>query len=255
MKIYFAVILFLLSTSVLAQNFEPVYIVNNEIVSQAVIEQYAKNGLIKGMNNGVTEEVFAELKRKFGDKLVAKEFVALIEIFTPEELKAKKASQADSTDSTPKNVDNEYVLREGDQAQNFEVLMLNGNTLQLSDLKGKVILLNFWATWCAPCIREFYEIPSKILNEFEGEEFVFLPIAIEEDRQRVMSKLNELRKKGISFPSGLDEDGSIFKMYASGNIPKNFIINSEGKIVYTSTGNSGNSVDEIQRQLKKLFNR
>jgi len=238
------------------KNFEPVFIVNQEIVSKEKVEEYARTGAVKAMHNGVSEEKFQELKKIHGNKLTAKEFVLLIEVYTEAELRTRTqkstATASKNTGNAPKAADG-YLLKAGDRVADFTVRMTSGKTVKLSDLKGKVVLLNFWATWCAPCIREFYELPSKILEPFKEEDFVFLPIAKGEDPQRVQKKLAALKEKGLVFDSGLDPDETIWNQYARGGIPKNFIIDKNGIIRYVSTGNTGKSVDALKEEAEKYI--
>ncbi|MEL7122823.1 MAG: TlpA disulfide reductase family protein [Bacteroidota bacterium] len=257
MKPIFLLFAFLVFNTLNAQidkKFEPVFIINDEIVSKTKVEEFAAKGYIKSMQNGASEEQFKALKSKYGDQILAKEFVMLIDIYTEEEVKARKAKKSiPKPDASKKKQEEGYLLNVGDQAIDFKVQMIDGDTLQLSDLKGKVVLLNWWASWCAPCIREFYEIPSKILDEFKEEDFVFLPIARGEDIDKATNKLASLKEKGIEFNSGVDPDETIWNQYASGSIPKNFIIDKEGNIIYVSTGNDGKSVDYIKAELDKIF--
>lgn len=257
MKVLLIAFSLMCSQMVFAQagkKFDPIFIVNQEIVSQKKIEEYAQKGLIKKMYNGVNDEQFLELKKIHGDRLIAKEFIMLIEIYEESEVQNKTAQSSEpKAEKIKPKVEDDYLLAIGDEAVDFTVQMTNGETIRLSDLKGKVIHLNFWATWCAPCIREFYEIPSKILDEFKNEDFVFLPIAIGEKEQIVKKKLDSLKEKGIRFNSGIDPNKSIWDQYAKGSIPKNLIIDENGRIKYLSSGNDGNSVNEIQKEIRKLF--
>ena len=146
-------------------------------------------------------------------------------------------ANAQSSAESDRDKEESSVIKIGDMAPDFTVEMLDGRSLKLSDMKGKVVLLNFWATWCGPCMKEFAEIPEKIIKRFEGEEnFVFIPISRGESRETVQKKMNQLRRSGINFPVGLDPDKAIYESYASKYIPRNFLIDKEGKVVYTSVG-------------------
>ena len=147
----------------------------------------------------------------------------------------------------------EFILNRDDRAADFTVDMINGEKIRLSDLKGKVVLLNFWATWCAPCIREFHEMPSKILDVYKNEDFVFLPIAIGEAKALVSKKMLYLKEREIVFNAGFDPANKIWKTYAKGAIPKNFIIDEKGIIRFTSTGNSETNVDALAAKIQELL--
>ena len=148
------------------------------------------------------------------------------------------------------------IIKVGDTAPDFTVEMLDGRSLKLSDMKGKVVLLNFWATWCGPCMKEFSEIPEKLLKRFEGNsDFVFIPISRGESRETVQKKMNQLRRTGIVFPVGLDPDKTIYESYAKLYIPRNFLIDKDGKVVSTSIGYEEKEfaalVDKIEELVKQ----
>ena len=146
------------------------------------------------------------------------------------------------------------IIKIGDNAPDFTVEMLDGRLLKLSDMKGKVILINFWATWCGPCMQEFSVIPEKIIKRFkEKTDFVFLPISRGEDRKTVQDKMNQLRRNGIVFSAGLDLDKTIYNMYASMYIPRNFLIGKDGKVVYLSIGYSENEFAELIKKIEELL--
>jgi Thiol-disulfide isomerase and thioredoxins len=145
------------------------------------------------------------------------------------------------------------IIKNGDTAPDFTVTMLDGRSLKLQDLKGKVVLINFWATWCGPCMEEFKVIPEKIVKRFEGKDFVFLPISRQETREAVQKKMEQLKESGIDFPVGLDPDKSIYSKYATTYIPRNFLIDKNGKVVYTSVGYDEKEFARLVEKIEELI--
>ena len=125
------------------------------------------------------------------------------------------------------------IVKDGQKAPAFEVQMFDGSTVKLADLKGKVVLLNFWATWCPPCRAELARVEKDIIEKFKGEPFVFIPVSRGEKRETVAAFRE---KMGYTFPMGLDTDSSIYKKYAVTYIPRNFLIDKDGKVVKASVG-------------------
>ncbi|EGV42832.1 TlpA family protein disulfide reductase [Bizionia argentinensis JUB59] len=131
--------------------------------------------------------------------------------------------------------------------------MINGETIKLSDLKGKVVLVNYWATWCAPCLIEFAEFPEKILEPFKNKDFILIAISRGEEKERVQKKMSQLEKYGVNFNVGIDPDEKIWDQYATGALPKSFVIDQNGIIKYISIGNSEGNVDNLATEIKKLL--
>jgi len=146
---------------------------------------------------------------------------------------------AQNSETTPSTNDFEAssIVKAGDIAPDFTVKMLDGSSFKLSDQKGKVVLLNFWATWCGPCMQEFSEIPEKIIKRFEEKaDFVFIPVSREETFETVQKKMIQLRRTGIIFPVALDPDRKVYDLYAKNYIPRNYLIDRDGKIVHATIG-------------------
>lgn len=124
-----------------------------------------------------------------------------------------------------------FKVKVGDQAPNFTMPLPSGETIQLSDLKGKVVMLQFTASWCGVCIKEMPHIESDIwLKHKNNPKFALLGIDRDEPAETVL-KFKEKTK--VTYPIGLDPEGKIFQLYAEerAGITRNVIINPEGKIV------------------------
>jgi len=224
-----------------------VIIANKErIITEEQLMDFGDKGRVKAMKKGVSQELRDSLAQVFGNIIGEKEFVILIELINEQ---GSKELQEESTTTH----DSELKLNVNDRAEDFSVQMTNGSFITLSDFKGKVVLLNFWATWCAPCLMEFYDMQNEILTPLESEDFVFLPISRGEDAEKVKNKVRELNKKGLLFESGIDPGQKIWQLYASQSIPVNFVIDQNGMIRYTSVGNFEGSVTKLKEEIKKLL--
>lgn len=137
------------------------------------------------------------------------------------------------TDAHGQNNDDNrgYIVAINDYAPDFETTLNNGTIFKLSDTKGKVVMLQFTASWCGVCRKEMPFIESEIWQELKNEDFVLVGI----DRDEPMEKLNEFAAQTkISYPLGLDAGSEIFMKYAEkeAGVTRNVIINRQGKIIY-----------------------
>ena len=124
-----------------------------------------------------------------------------------------------------------YVVKVGDMAPNFEMALPNGETVLLSSLRGRVVMLQFTASWCGVCRKEMPYIEKDIWTKHKNNpNFALFGI----DREEPVEKIEEMiEKTGVTYPIGLDPDASIFTLFAEekAGITRNVIIDRDGKIV------------------------
>lgn len=117
-------------------------------------------------------------------------------------------------------------VSEGDIARDFQVVDLDGNTVNLRDFRGKVIFLNFWATWCPHCKGEMPSM-EKIYQDYRDRGFVVLAVSCREDPEKVKEVVKEM---GVSFPVFADPQGAASLAYRVKGVPVTFLIDSQGII-------------------------
>lgn len=148
------------------------------------------------------------------------------------------------------DIESTTLVKAGEKAPDFTVELFDGGKTSLAELKGKVVLLNFWATWCPPCRQELTRVQSDIIDRFAGRDFVFLPVSRGETRDAVAAFRE---KTGYTFPMGLDPAQTIYDLYASNYIPRNFLIDAEGKVVLASVGYDAEEFDSLIKTIEKTL--
>ena len=117
-------------------------------------------------------------------------------------------------------------LAEGQRAPDFEIASVDGEALQLSQLRGKVVLLNFWGTWCGPCRREMPEF-QKFYADWREAGFEIVAVAWNDSEDAIRDFRDEY---GLTFPLALDKSGDINERYAVQTRPSSYIIDRDGII-------------------------
>ncbi len=143
------------------------------------------------------------------------------------------------------------IIKVDDEAPAFSVEMTSGETISLESLRRKVVLVNFWATWCPPCREELTRVQADLIDRYAGRDFVFLPISRGEERE-VVEKF--LADNGYTFSVGLDTDQSIYNSFASQYIPRNYLINRHGVVIEATVGYEAEEFDALLQKIDMALN-
>jgi len=165
--------------------------------------------------------------------------IMLLSVFTGCEMRQKPVE-------TPQRT----VVREKQPAPDLELTALDGTKTRLSALKGYVVMLNFWATWCPPC-RE--EIPSmmRLEKSMQGKPFRMLAVSIDDGGKQTV--LSFFKSTGYSLPAYIDQGGKSAMQYGVGGVPETFIIDRKGVIAKRVIGPLQWDTAEVKSYLADLM--
>jgi peroxiredoxin len=143
------------------------------------------------------------------------------------------------------------LVKEGDAAPDFSITLEDGSVKKLSDMKGKVVWINFFATWCPPCRKELPHLEKEVYEKLKtNKNFEVLVIGREHD----WATVNKFKAdNNYTLPFYPDADREIFSKYAKQNIPRNFIIDKDGKIAVASIGFKEDDFNKIIEKVNKLL--
>jgi thiol-disulfide isomerase/thioredoxin len=134
------------------------------------------------------------------------------------------------------------------KAEDFSLKTASGSTIQLSKLRGKVVLVNFWATWCGPCRAEIPDF-SEVYKKYRAKGFEIIGISLDQDGWNSVSSF--VKKYGIPYPVVLG-DGKVVDQYGGFEfIPTSFLVDQQGNIVDQHTGAWSKAV--LEKKLKGLL--
>jgi peroxiredoxin len=142
----------------------------------------------------------------------------------------------------------EWRTRVGETAPDIEYAMLDGSHVQLSDLRGKVVLVNFFATWCGPCIHELPHLQD-LWKEFQPHDGFSMVVIGREETQDSVAAFKT--KNGYTFPMAVDHDATAFHKFAKEGIPRTYLISPDGTILFQTSG-FAEDLDVYKREIATL---
>jgi peroxiredoxin len=140
--------------------------------------------------------------------------------------------------------------KKGSPAPNFTLPDLTGSLVSLADFRGKVVLLNIWATWCLPCVEEMPSM-EKLHREMEGEDFIILAVSIDNTGAEVVIPFVE--KHDLSFTVLVDRKATLKSLFQATGVPESIIIDQKGIIVEKVIGARNWASAEILGYFRSLI--
>jgi peroxiredoxin len=141
-------------------------------------------------------------------------------------------------------------IQPGLNAPNFTFPDIHGKKISLSDYRGKVVLVNVWATWCPPCRKEMPSM-QKLYDKFKGENFEILAVSIDSQGREAVAPL--MQKMNLTFPALLDPGETIRPLYGITGVPESFIIDKNGVLVDKIIGPINWSTPDVFLSFKGLI--
>jgi peroxiredoxin len=144
--------------------------------------------------------------------------------------------------------DMESYTRVGDKMPAFTITDLSGREINTASIKGKVVLVNFWATWCPPCLVEMPRLEKEVWRKYKDADFVMVAIAREQSEQEIAEFQKE---NGLTFPFAADPQREVYKLFGNGGIPRSYVVGADGKILYQSVGYHPTEFDLMKKAIEK----
>ena len=151
-----------------------------------------------------------------------------------------------SPDGRPSGTDSPLV---GKPAPDFELPLLNGKKFHLAESKGHVVVLDFWATWCGPCLQTM-PLVEKVMHEFADQGVELIAVNLEEPAKQITSTLERHK---LQLTVAMDRDGVVAGKYEANAIPQTVIIDREGKIVRLFVGGGPQLAEQMREVLRELL--
>ena len=140
------------------------------------------------------------------------------------------------------------AIAPGASAPGFQLHSSDSTDLSLSDLKGQVVLINFWASWCGPCRQEM-PVLEQLYKKYKAAGFTLLGVNVE---PKSADALGFLKATPVSFPILFDTDSKVSKLYEVAGMPSTVILDRTGKVRYVHHGYKPGEESEYLDQIRTL---
>ena len=143
------------------------------------------------------------------------------------------SAAAEDEKPAPPSVEETTLTKVGQMAPDFTVEVLGGGSFTLSEQKNKVVLINWFATWCPPCKEEMPHLQKRVWEKLGPQGLVMISVARQEKAEVVAPFV---KKYGTTWPFGLDPERTAYAKYAEAYIPRNTVVGPDGVIIFQSNG-------------------
>jgi peroxiredoxin len=134
-------------------------------------------------------------------------------------------------------------------APDFTLPSLDGPNLRLQEQRGRVVMINFWATWCGPCRVEMPHL-ARLYEKYRGSGFTVLAVNIDEDPHKAASLAKQL---GMRFPVLLDSEKKVSRLYDLSTMPSTVLVDRDGRVRYVHRGYRDGYEDTYDKQIRELL--
>lgn len=126
-----------------------------------------------------------------------------------------------------------YKVKVGDQSPTLNFQLLDGTPITNENLQGKIVVLQFTASWCSVCRKEMPHLESEVWQRFKNEDFLLIGIDLKESPEKVKKFIAQMK---VTYPFTIDADGSLFESFTLPNagVTRNIVLDKTGKIIFLS---------------------
>ena len=145
-----------------------------------------------------------------------------------------------------------YHVRVGDKVENIDLQLIDGSVLNINDLKGKVVVLQFTASWCSVCRKEMPYLEEEVWQKYKNDDFILIGVDYDEPIEKVIAFKKKMK---TTYPMAIDPNGEIFLKFSvkGSGVTRNVIIDKGGKIAYLTRLFDREEFDKMKEKISVLL--
>jgi len=156
------------------------------------------------------------------------------------------------TTQAQNNLNRGYKVKVGDQAPEIDLKLLDGQIINNENIKGKVVVFQFTASWCSVCIKEMPHLEKEVWQRFKDDDFVLIGVDLMEDLEVVKEFISNTE---VTYPFTIDSDGTFFESFTlpKAGVTRNIVVNQKGKISFLTRLYDGKEFAQMIEHIDKLL--